>query len=101
MPRKLTAILPAALWITSAMAQTAAETTVTLVEPGNKANAERALREYLKRYRREKTAACSIPLREVPVAKKAKPIRNLRPAKPVEPMPLAPLPAPPCEENRR
>jgi hypothetical protein len=71
------------------------------------AETDRALLDLLKNYHPGDSAVCSIPLIEVPVAKsvehieRSAPKRILRPRKPVEPMPLAPLPAPPCREEKR
>jgi hypothetical protein len=62
---------------------------------------ERTLREILKKNGEEKSAVCSIPLKQVLVANNAIPMRVFRPRKPVEPMPLVPLPAPPCKEEKR
>jgi hypothetical protein len=55
----------------------------------------------LKDSRLESLHVCSIPLIEVPVAKTMKGMRILRPSEQVDRMPLIPLPAPPCEENKR
>jgi hypothetical protein len=75
---------------------------VTMPEsPKMFAETDRALLELVKNYRPDKSAACSIPLTEVPVAKNVKPMPTLRPRKSVEPMPLVPLPAPPCKEEKR
>jgi len=65
------------------------------------------LREVLKQpVRPDEATACSIPLREVAVAKENDPMPKLQP--PVSPdkgnidrMPMVKLPAPPCQEEKR
>jgi hypothetical protein len=63
---------------------------------------ERVLRQFLKSYSPEETAVCSIPLRQVPVAKDVERMPALRPrADNIDHMPSVKLPAPPCEEEKR
>jgi hypothetical protein len=96
--------LGAAVLLVAASAQTPQGVTMPPASPRIRTETERALRELVKNYRLDTSAVCSIPLTEVPVAKtveRKEPIRILRPPKPVESMPLVPLPAPPCQEEKR
>jgi len=96
----------AGVWSAAALAQAPGPTVnVAPPWPGARADAARALRGLMKKYSQENrdnpSAACSIPLKEVPVAKAAPPMRIYRRrAAPenVDRMPFVPLPAPPCQE---
>jgi hypothetical protein len=61
-----------------------------------------ALRQLLKSDSPEKTAVCSIPLLEAPVAKNVERIPTFRPrVDNIDHMPLVKLPAPPCQEEEK
>ena len=110
MSRRTTSIRAASLWIMLwimlASAQTPPQVTAKPEAPVARADMAQALRELMKKDRPNKPAACAIPLIEVRIAKGAArmtidPMPILRPNKLVEPMPLVPLPAPPCKEEKR
>jgi hypothetical protein len=81
--------------------------TVVPQAPVVRPETERALRELVKSHSQEETAVCSIPLREVLVAKNVERMPTFRPrAEPDNPdkmdhMPSVKLPAPPCKEEKR
>jgi hypothetical protein len=101
-----TSILIAGLWATSLSAQEAPST-----RPGALPRPERVkavLHGVLKPPAQpEEATACSIPLREVTVAKENDPMPKLpAPVTPdnsenVDHMPMVRLPAPPCQEEKR
>jgi hypothetical protein len=91
----------AVLFAMAAFAQTVPPVIVTHPPPVTYAKSERILRDMLKTYRQDESAVCAIRLTEVPVSKNTKPMRVLRPSGAVEPMPMVPLPAPPCKEEKR
>ncbi len=92
----------AGLWAIAAFAQTPPEVRVIPPPPGMRPEAPPVLRPFIKNYRPNPAAVCSILLVEVPVAKEVEfKIRKLRPSTPVEPMPSVPVPAPPCKEEKR
>jgi hypothetical protein len=91
----------AAVLLMAASAQTPEGVTMPPESPKARAETERALRRLMKNYRPDKSAVCSIPLTEVPMAQNVRPMPILRPRAPIEPMPLVPLPAPPCKEEKR
>ena len=96
-----TAIVAAGLSALTTFAQTLPRLIVKPGAPIDYTETGRKLLELVKNYRPDQSSVCSIPLTEVPVARSSKPMPILRPRQPVEPMPLVPLPAPPCKEEKR
>jgi len=102
-------IVVAGIWAMAAFAQSPAPA-VNVAPPwtGASPDSTRALRELVKKYSQEsresKTAACAIPLLEVPVAGSAIRIPTIRPRgepENIDRMPSVALPAPPCQEEKR
>lgn len=101
---RATSVGLAGLWAMAASAQTLPRLIVKPGAPIEYTETGRALRELVKNYRPDMSSVCSIPLTEVPVAKgvvRMDRMPILRPRKQVEPMPFVPLPAPPCQEEKR
>ena len=95
----------AAAFVTTLFGQTAPELPTVLPEPRTfRPEAQRALREYMKKYSQEKPGVCSIPLLEVPVSKNVAKMPNVLPPAPHDEavrMPSVKVPAPPCKEEKR
>ena len=96
-------IVAAGMWPVALSAQTAPQRPAVLPNaPAVRSEAERALRELVKRYGEGETGVCSIALREVPVPRNREEMPVLRPRMDnLEPMPVAKMPAPPCKEDKR
>jgi hypothetical protein len=95
---RATSLIAAGIWATALSAQTP---TAAPQAPVIRSEAERALRELAKKFSQGETAACSIPLREVPIAKNVERTPTIRPNENIDHMPMAKLPAPPCQEENR
>jgi len=89
-------------WAMTAFAQAPPRIPAAVQPPSATRAQERALTELAKR---ENPNVCAIPLTEVRVPEKSPPMPNFQP--PAEPesdvdhMPFMPLPAPPCEGEKR
>ena len=97
-------ILTAGVWAMTLSAQTLPpQPTVIQQPPAIQPETERALRELVKKFGQQKTAVCSIPLRDVPFAKAVDPMPNPLPPAGTESLdrPAVNVPAPPCPEEKR
>ena len=100
---RATGMAAAGLWAMAASAQIPPPGNAAPPWPGARKDATQALRKLMKGYRLNivTTPVCSIPLVEVPVSKNVERMPAMRPSKDVGTMRFAPLPAPPCKEEKR
>jgi hypothetical protein len=104
---RATSLIAAGIWATALSAQTpAAAPQARHVEeflhvPVIRPETERTLRELVQKLSQGETAVCSIPLRELPIAKNVERMPTIRPNENIDHMPMAKLPAPPCQEENR